>query len=212
MKNLNVLTRKEELSADPCDSGGRGRPQAGRYSQPPPRPLGGVSFLSWPGKHHTASFIFTRMRPTLESAARAPLSGFGTGVQTVCLAAPRAPCRDGHPGVPNLDPVPPSALAALHCSPVTVQLPHNPETLPGSRAHAPSQAHLHGVTAPSPVSAALSAWLMPNPTTFPAVRMLEVSLKPREGSSAPSRRQMYPVGPAASLGGRSGGPGHHGLV
>lgn len=210
MKNLNVFTRKEELSADPCDSGGRGRPQAGRCSQPPP--LGGVSFLSWPGKHHTASFIFTQMRPTLESAARAPLSGFGPGVQTVCLAAPRAPLRDGHPGVPNLDPVPPPALAALHHSPVTVQLPHNPETLPGSRAHAPSQAHLHSVTAPGPVSAALSAWLMPNPTTFPAVRMLEVSLKPHEGSSAPCRRQMHPGGPAASLGGRSGGPGHHGLV
>lgn len=197
MKTLNVFTRKEELSAGLCDSGGRGRPLAGCCSQPPPGPLGRVSLLSSPGKHHTASFIFTRMRPTLESAARAPLSGFGLGAHSL-PGSPTVTSQGQPPRSYQTGPRSPLLPWQL-CAAVQLQSGSRRtlRVLPGSRAHTPSQAQLHSVTAPSPVSAALSAWLMPNPTAFPAVRMLGVSLKPHEATPVPCRRQMHLGGPCS---------------
>lgn len=213
MKNLNVFIRKEELSADLCDSGGRGRPQAGCCSQPPPRAPGRgfLPVLTWETPHSFISLYTDETHigvcspsPSLRFRSRSSdrLPGSCTGTSQ------GRPPRSSQPG-------PRSPLLPWQLW-TAVQLQSSFRTtlrvLPSSRAHAPTQAPLHVFTAPGPVSAALSAWLMPNPTAFPAVRMLEVSLKPHEASSVPCRRQMNPVGPAASLGGRNGGPGHHGLV
>lgn len=62
MKNLNVFIRKEELSVDLCNSGGRGTSlRLAAAPQPPRAPGRGLlPVLTWGNTH---SFISQRMRP-----------------------------------------------------------------------------------------------------------------------------------------------------